>query len=314
MARRYDGFSRALARAAVETCCAEDERVEHVRHIGRGGTYTTYQVDLEGRRGGEDTWRCLIARLPRYPLEEDAIRRAHDEVRLLEKLAQEALPFRIPLVHAHVEIQGRFVMVQDACSGVPLRERREGSHDPVAVLARIAAAIHAVDVHSWEDGVLEARPTQRAHVLRLHDEVAAEAPHGFEPALAFVREHLPEDAPGALLHGDLHRDNVHEDLDGGLAVLDWALAECGDPAFDLAVTLNGVRRPFGEERGLTRLLEIYNSEASAHVTDTAVYVHELLRAMRRYEMLARSGASRPHLEQEASIVQGILRRARKAAR
>ena len=313
MTRRYDRHSRAVACAAVRACVREGERIDRIRYLARGGTYAAYLVEV--LHGPDcDELRQVVARVPRYPLDVEAQRAARQEVRILGQLARERLPFRIPVVMGHEEIDGRLVMVQEACHGMVLPDRREGRSDPLATLAGIAAAVHAVDVRSWPDGVFDEQPSRRAHVQGLRERAAGGAPSAFDEALGYVDDHLPEDVPGALLHGDLLPQNVRENPGERPAVLDWSLAGCGDPAFDLAVLLRGVRRPFGEPEGRARVLEVYNRAAPEPLTSSAVYVQELLRRMIGYGHLARSGCSEAHCAQEADIVRGILRRARAAAR
>lgn len=72
-----------------------------------------------------------------------------------------------------------------------------------------------------------------------------------EGALRGLRDRLPEltSRPFALLHADLHRDNliVREDS-GDLCLVDWELAMWGDPLHDLAVHLVRMRYPPEQER------------------------------------------------------------------
>jgi aminoglycoside phosphotransferase (APT) family kinase protein len=51
------------------------------------------------------------------------------------------------------------------------------------------------------------------------------------------------DRPFALVHGDLHQENIIVRPNGGLFFLDWELATFGDPVYDLATHLRLMRYP-----------------------------------------------------------------------
>lgn len=70
-----------------------------------------------------------------------------------------------------------------------------------------------------------------------------------EDALRRLRARLPAMAsrPFALLHGDLHRDNLIVRSDGELCLVDWELAMWGDPLHDLAIHLVRMRYPMDQE-------------------------------------------------------------------
>ncbi|MFI9106284.1 aminoglycoside phosphotransferase family protein [Streptomyces fildesensis] len=72
-----------------------------------------------------------------------------------------------------------------------------------------------------------------------------------EDALRGLRDRLPAMAsrPFALLHADLHRDNlIVREGSGELCLVDWELAMWGDPLHDLAVHLVRMRYPPEQER------------------------------------------------------------------
>lgn len=56
------------------------------------------------------------------------------------------------------------------------------------------------------------------------------------------------DRPFALLHGDLHRENMIVDADKNLWTIDWELARIGDPLYELATHLYLMRYPEDQER------------------------------------------------------------------
>ncbi|MEU0183369.1 phosphotransferase [Streptomyces sp. NPDC006207] len=58
--------------------------------------------------------------------------------------------------------------------------------------------------------------------------------------------------PFALLHGDLHRENLVVDGDRELWTIDWELARIGDPLYDLATHLHLMRYPRRQARQMVR--------------------------------------------------------------
>ncbi|WP_241562393.1 aminoglycoside phosphotransferase family protein [Streptomyces hoynatensis] len=93
-------------------------------------------------------------------------------------------------------------------------------------------------VHRRTTGELFAALGVRPEVL------AADGP------LARAADRLTE-RPFALLHGDLHRDNlIVAEADGLLWTIDWELALIGDPLYDLATHLHLMRYPAAQENEL----------------------------------------------------------------
>jgi len=108
----------------------------------------------------------------------------------------------------------------------------------VAPLAEAAAAFHRIPVDalptrlarpaSWDayldDRIDEWRRTAHAHVES-------------QPILRFIaawlQAHRPPSVPLSLIHGDFQSANLMRDGDGGIVVLDWELAQIGDPREDL---------------------------------------------------------------------------------
>ncbi len=61
-------------------------------------------------------------------------------------------------------------------------------------------------------------------------------------ALNWLRQHAPSQRRHCLLHGDFRNGNLLVDEQGLVAVLDWELAHCGDPAEDLGYLCGNVWR------------------------------------------------------------------------
>ncbi len=316
MGRRHARFLRAVARRAADQALrdrARSARLGQARFLGEGLDYVAYLMDAElpGADGSEGVLQ-LVARVARRGMSAAEKERARREVRLLERLGREALPFRLPAVLSLEEVEGRLVMVQTACHGIPLRPRGDAGAHPWEVIAEVAASLHGLDIEGWSQDVIGPGRGRREHVLARRADVAEEAPAEFDAALGFVEEHLPAERPGVLLHGDLLPQNIRVDAPEGdpPAVLDWTYATYGDPAHDLAVVTRGVRRPFGVDEGRKLLLEAYNASSAEPITLVDLSVHELLLRMGLHAQLAADRASEAEREQAVRFVEGLLRRAR----
>jgi aminoglycoside phosphotransferase (APT) family kinase protein len=118
--------------------------------------------------------------------------------------------------------------------------------------------------------------TRREHALAFARVLEGVPGPDGEAVRGWVREHLPPTQPSRLLHGDLLGQNLLLSLeDEPVGVVDWGAAFLGDPAYDLAVVTQGVRRPFQVPSGLQRLLEAYHRAGGHPVSLADVYLHEL---------------------------------------
>ncbi len=138
---------------------------------------------------------------------------------------------------------GTKALVLDFCEATSLLPYLAGTteHEHRAVaeeLAATAAAFHRIPVEqlpaslarptSWDDyigaRIGEWKATALAHVESL-------------PILRFVAAwldaHRPPAVPLTLIHGDFQTTNLMRESDGTLVVLDWELAQIGDPREDL---------------------------------------------------------------------------------
>ncbi len=108
----------------------------------------------------------------------------------------------------------------------------------VAPLAEAAAAFHRIPLEqlpaclarpaSW-DAYLDHRIDEWRRSAHAHVES--------QPILRFIaawlQAHRPPAVPLSLIHGDFQSANLMRDPDGGIVILDWELAQIGDPREDL---------------------------------------------------------------------------------
>ena len=282
--------------------------VGFVKKIAQGLSRDVFaaHVDLTpdpGRRSGP-----YVVLLPRSDADDDLDIRTRKELRLLGRLSQLTLPFRVPTVVGAYPDSGRIALVREFVPGIglELRAGRQPGIRPWETLGQIMAAIHGLDDASLED-VLPANATRREHAqaaLRVFDGLDSIE---FREARLWAEAHLPPPEPSVLVHGDLLGQNILVDPDGPPSVIDWEYAQRGDPAHDLAIVTRGVRRPFQVERGLEKLLEAYRRHGGTGITIEHVRIHELCLAAGWYrDALVGRGPHAPG--EELARLRGLLRR------
>ena len=207
------GYSRLLARATVVA-------------VGLGGGRTTTQYVL---RGDPPSGKSLIHTDRAY--EYDVLRAVDGRVQVPRAL--------------HADLDGdrlgtRAIVLESSTaeSLLPHLAARETYGELPLRLAEAAASIHVIPLAdlppcmarpaSWDEyidaRIDEWRQTAVAHVESL-------------PILRYVaswlRAHKPAPVPLGLVHGDFQSANLLVRPDGSLEVLDWELAQVGDPREDL---------------------------------------------------------------------------------
>jgi aminoglycoside phosphotransferase (APT) family kinase protein len=184
------------------------------------------------------------------------------------------------------------------------------------IIAKIAVTVHKLPKTEFVH--LKSRFDSRAHVMEQLEDLSSSIFGQFQEAAAvrdWILSHLPEGRPSTVLHSDLLPQNVLLDESGGgrIAIVDWQEAKLGDPAYDLAVVTRGVRKPLGVERGLERIVDLYNQTAEHKLPIHAVIVHELIFHLNwlsdavKKRAQKRIGGHGP--EHYASLLGSILRRA-----
>jgi len=312
------GWARAktLLAWAFEACSSPvaDVEVGRVKKVGEGLFRSVYAAHVDLSPDPDNLSGAWAVLLPDPRATTEDCRRWVREVTTLGQLAREQLPFRVPAPLGAFPDEDRPAIIRRFIDGVPvdLRAGRMPSIRPAELVARIAAAIHAIDVTAWQRRPSGGR-SRRAHaeeLMRVFDDL--EGPDA-GPAREWAVQHLPDDRAAVLVHGDLLGQNILVFPDEAPAVIDWEFCRMGDPAFDLAIVTRGVRRPFQMARGLDRLLETYAAAGGDPITRSEVHFHELCLAARWYrEALHGRGAEPP--EQVLAKLRGILRRAGESTR
>ncbi len=142
-----------------------------------------------------------------------------------------------------------FALVEHV-DGLSITDRLPAAYDDLESLnslgLQLAAALGKIAAAPWRElGLAEmGRPE---NFLRRQIErwlkVRQEQPTRDLPELArlgrWLLDHLPEDGPVGIVHGDYHLDNTlcHRERPELLAVIDWEMATIGDPLTDLGLLL-----------------------------------------------------------------------------
>jgi aminoglycoside phosphotransferase (APT) family kinase protein len=226
--------------------------VRAVRAIPEGHSGFTYWVELEGRRG--------VLRLPppgaRIAGPADIPRQA----RIMAALHAQGLP--VPAIVATSPdpvVDGRPFVLMEAIDGDRVEQAIDAGSTPlqlassaVDVLRRFQAVPCADTGIGGEDPMpLEGEVSRWTWLMdRAPSELTGRAPR----LAQLLVERQPPPSPPVLVHGDYHFGNML--FDGGrvAAVVDWEIAQLGQPLLDLCcislshVSADSVREMYGADR------------------------------------------------------------------
>ncbi|MEM9456531.1 MAG: phosphotransferase [Myxococcota bacterium] len=246
--------------------------IDFVEALGGGltrdafGTHVYLRPDPEGQSG------VYVALVPNDKALSYA-KLARRELDVLRWLAAHAIDLRVPRAIALVDDHGSPILIESFVEGVAvdLRAGRQPIR-PWEIVAEVAAMIHSVP----PPPTLPPR-TRRAHRLELIESLEhfGQQLALVDEALAWMRDHVGESAPGVLLHGDLLGQNLRIHPSDATGVIDWHHVEVGDPAADLAIVTRGVRRPFQLAGGRKKLLDAYNERSATEVSAESLRFFEL---------------------------------------
>jgi aminoglycoside phosphotransferase (APT) family kinase protein len=178
---------------------------------------------------------------------------AHDmsrEHRIISALAPTDVPVA-PVVGLCEDesVNGAPFYVMDFVDGLVIRDQAVAQTITPEVrraagmsLAATLATIHAVDPDAVGLGALGRKEGYIARQLKRWNGQFEQATDREVPEVttAYQRllEHIPEQGPATIVHGDYRLDNCMVDDDGQvIAVLDWEICTLGDPLADLGVLM-----------------------------------------------------------------------------
>jgi len=172
-------------------------------------------------------------------------------------------------------------MIETVVPGVSLDDFKDRT--TLEIIGRVAAAVHRMAIKQFPHLPSNAgRPQHvRARLNELNVALFSEFPLANE-VRQWILAHLPSGGQSCVLHGDLLPQNLlcdrqtssHENAVVG--VVDWEMAQVGDPAYDLAIVSRGNRKVFGVNYGLRVLFEEYLKSGGEPISLADVQIHELL--------------------------------------
>jgi aminoglycoside phosphotransferase (APT) family kinase protein len=227
------------------------ESVGAVRAIPEGHSGFTYWVELEGRRG--------VLRLPppgaRIAGPADIPRQA----RIMSALHAQGLP--VPAVvatSADPVVDGRPYVLMEAVHGDRVEQAIDGGSDPLRLAASavdVLRRLQAVPRERTGIGGEDPMPLE-GEVSRwtwLMDRAPAELTQRAPRLAQLLVEWQPRPGPPVLVHGDYHFGNMLFDSGRVTAVVDWEIAQLGQPLLDLCcislshVLPDAVREMYGAD-------------------------------------------------------------------
>ncbi len=241
----------AEERIRIDLAAQINEPVRAVRAIPEGHSGFTYWVELEGHRG--------VLRLPppgaRIAGPADIPRQA----RIMAALHAQGLPVP-PIVATSADpvVDGRPFVLMEAINGDRVEQAIDGGSNPLQLASsavEVLRRFQAVPCEKTGIGGEDPMPLE-GEVSRwtwLMDRAPSELT-GQAPRLArLLVERQPRPGPPVLVHGDYHFGNML--FDGGrvAAVVDWEIAQLGQPLLDPCcislshVTADSVREMYGAD-------------------------------------------------------------------
>lgn len=169
------------------------------------------------------------------------------EFRVLRALGGSGVP--VPKVHGLCEdpaLLGAVFYVMDFVDGRIFYDQRLpgiGATERAAIfdgMNEAVASLHAVDPaqvgltgYGRSGGFIERQVSLWTAQYRASESARCEA---MERLIEWLPQHLPEDQPARIFHGDLRLDNMifHPTEPRVIALLDWELSTIGDPLADFA--------------------------------------------------------------------------------
>ena len=206
--------------------------VTAISPIETGHSGFTYWVDSEGAERA-------VLRLPppgaRIAGPADVARQG----RIMRALSERGLPVpRVIAMSESAEVDGRPFVLVERVDGV--RIEVEAGTVPDSVLAGSAVDVllrlQALPLEETGLGGEEPMPLggEIDRWARLMERAPEDLAAGAPAALASLRSRMPEPSPPTLVHGDYHYGNLLFRSGRVAGVLDWEIAQLGQPLIDLA--------------------------------------------------------------------------------
>jgi aminoglycoside phosphotransferase (APT) family kinase protein len=244
-------MSEAEERIAADLTAQIREPVREVRSIPEGHSGFTYWVELDGRRG--------VLRLPPPGARIAGAADIPRQARIMAALSAQGLPVPAVIATSHDPVvDGRPFVLMEAVQGDRVEQAINAGNTPlqlaawaVDVLRRLQAVPRENTGIGGEDPMpLEGEIARWTWLMeRAPAELTGQAPRLAQ--LLIDRKPLPRSP--VLVHGDYHMSNMLFDRQRVAAVVDWEIAELGQPLLDVCcislshVSADAVREMYGAD-------------------------------------------------------------------
>lgn len=169
-------------------------------------------------------------------------------------------------------------MIETGLPGYSLGRYKDRS--TLRIVSRVAADIHRLEIERFPH--LPSSNSRTEHVksrlAELDEALFAEFPLANE-VRQWIAAEMPSNDRSCVLHGDLLSQNLLCDRpafaqeDAPVGVVDWEMAQVGDPAYDLAIVSRGDRKVLGVKDGLKVLVGDYLEFGGQPISLTDVRLH-----------------------------------------
>src|SRR6478752_2542760 len=226
--------------------------IGRVTSVGRGLTRRQFAAAVELVPDPASLTDTYVVGLP-LEHQPDVAERIAGEAAVLELLAKQSLPFRVPrsvrcpAPHSSATIRTFIPGVE-----LELRAGRQPGVHPWQIVGELAAAVHRLPFEALRGRVPTFATREdfaRHQVTSLHR--GRQQPDVAQAIGWAASRQAPTGAP-TLIHDDLLGQNILLVPGHAHALIDWEYCAIGDPAYDLAVVTRGARQPFQVARGVER--------------------------------------------------------------
>ena len=244
-------MSEAEERIAADLTAQIREPVREVRPIPEGHSGFTYWVELDGRRG--------VLRLPPPGARIAGAADIPRQARIMAALSAQGLPVPAVIATSHDPVvDGRPFVLMEAVQGDRVEQAINAGNTPlqlaawaVDVLRRLQSVPRENTGIGGEDPMpLEGEIARWTWLMeRAPAELTGQAPRLAQ--LLIDRKPLPRSP--VLVHGDYHMSNMLFDRRRVAAIVDWEIAQLGQPLLDVCcislshVSADAVREMYGAD-------------------------------------------------------------------
>jgi len=229
-----------LARFIQEHEGADSVEINGLERITTGASRETWAFTARVSRHGETREGSLVLRKdPKAGLSYSS---RQEEFMVLKKAYEHGIPVPKPLYCSEDYLDRPFLIMERVFGDTyPKRllndEKYEGTRGQWAGrLGEILAHIHQITL-TEELGFL--KKTSVTDQIERNENVWRGMKSNESPVLEFVfrwlKRNIPQEHPFCFIHADFRMGNIMFDEHGVKSILDWELAQIGDPMYDIAI-------------------------------------------------------------------------------